>query len=405
MRHLFGLGGQGRRNLLVAAGMILYWQHFLRVRPQFQVEVPPADNSIMHTILIIDDDEPILATFGFTLENAGYEALTASGGVEGLELAHKNIPDVILCDVNMPGMNGWEVLKAVRAEPTTAHIQFVLMTGNTRDIQPRTGMEVGADDFLVKPFGQKDLLKTVEARVHRAEVHRKLAQDAAKSVRTNLRSTLPHEFFTPLAGILGIVELLRDKDAPLSPEDTEQFLVEIQQAGWRLHRTLNNYFTALNLEQISPAEQVLPDLAHDRLKKAVQTGIEAAAKRHARERDLEIRLADTSIHGLAADVTVITEELVENACVYSPPGTLIRVELAPDGVLTVTDEGRGMSRDQIREVGAFKQFDRKKFEQQGLGLGLFLVQRIAGNAGASFEIDSAPDEGTRVRVGFVRRGE
>lgn len=215
----------------------------------------------------------------FTLENAGYEALTASSGAEGVEMAHAHVPDVILCDVNMPGMNGWEVLKAVRADPTTAHVQFVLMTGNTRDIQPRTGMEVGTDDFLVKPFGQKELLKSVEARVHRAEVHRKLAQDAAKSVRTNLRSTLPHEFFTPLAAILGIVELLRDNDAPIS-------LVETQQAGGLLHRTLNNYFTALNLDQSSPVEVVLPYLANDRLKKAVQAGIEAAAMRHARERSL-----------------------------------------------------------------------------------------------------------------------
>lgn len=359
----------------------------------------------MQTILIVDDDEPILATFGFTLENAGFEALTARSGAEGLELAHAHVPDVILCDVNMPGMNGWEVLKAIRADEKTAHVQFVLMTGNTRDIQPRTGMEVGADDFLVKPFGQKELLKTVQARLHRAEVHRKLAQDAAKSVRTNLRSTLPHEFFTPLAGILGIVELLRDKDAPLSSEDTEQFLVEIQQAGWRLHRTLNNYFTALNLEQTSPAEEVLPDLAEDRLKKAIQSGVEAAARRHSRERDLEISLAETSIQGLAADITLITDELVDNACAYSPPGTLIRVALTQGGILTVTDEGRGMSRDQIREIGAFKQFDRKIFEQQGLGLGLFLVQKIAANAGASFEIDSAPDEGTRVHVAFVRGGD
>jgi signal transduction histidine kinase len=366
---------------------------------------PVSDNSRMHTILIIDDDEPILATFGFTLENAGYHAIMAHGGVEGLDQISKQVPDVILCDVNMPGMNGWEVLKRVRADPDTAHVQFVLMTGNLRDIKPRTGMEVGADDFLVKPFGQQELLNAVEARLHRADVHRKLAQDAAKSVRTNLRSTLPHEFFTPLAGILGIVELLRDKDAPLSPEDTDEFLTEIQQAGWRLHRTLNNYFTALNLEQTSPAEEILPDLAHDRLKKAVQNGIEAAVKRHGRERDLEILLADTSIRGVSADVSVITEELVENACVYSPPGTLIRVELSASGTLTVSDEGRGMSRDQIREVDAFRQFDRKKYEQQGLGLGLFLVQRIAANSGATFEIDSAPDQGTRVTVGFVRGGE
>ncbi len=354
----------------------------------------------MKSVLIIDDDQPILTMFSFTLENAGYTSLIAQSGAEGVELAQKHKPDVILCDINMPGLNGWDVLWAIRSDPQIAHVQFILMTGNTRDITPRAGMEVGADDFLAKPFGQDELLRSVEARLHRAEINARLAQKAESDLRVSLRSTLPHEFFTPLAGILGIVELLRDEKARVDPAELDEFLADIQHSGWRLHRTLNNYFTAIDLESSPASPEHAPSVDGDRVRRALEAGIDNALLRYGRRDDLKVDLVACDLRGLTSDFKVMVEELVDNACAYSAKGTPIRVTFTTDCVLTVADEGRGMDREQLDAIGAFRQFDRKKYEQQGLGLGLFLVQKIAERCGASLAVESTPGEGTTVKVTF-----
>lgn len=354
----------------------------------------------MDTILIIEDDEAILATYALSLENAGYLPLTAVSGAVGLNLARIHLPALILCDVNMPGMNGWEVLRALRQDSELADTQFVLMTGNTRDITPRSGMEGGADDFLVKPFGQNELLLCVKARLRRKEINYRLAEKAVSELRSNLRSTLPHELFTPLSGMLGLVELLRDEDSGLSAEERTDFLDEIQRSGWRLHRTLRNYLFALELESSSPLLEIFEPVSSETLHEALNTGIEDAARRHQRMADISVQLAPCSVMGSAGELSILVEELVDNACAYSRVGTSVRVQLEPTGTLTVIDEGRGLSEAQIHRIGAFNQFDRKKFEQQGLGLGLFLVQKIATRCEATFAIESQLEKGTRVCLNF-----
>lgn len=107
-----------------------------------------------------------------------------------------------------------------------------------------------------------------------------------------------------------------------------------------------------------------------------------------------------TITAQAADLSTMTEELVDNACSFSRPGTPVAVRLDALGRLQVTDQGRGMTPEQIRQIGAFRQFDRKQHEQQGLGLGLVLVGKLAGRLGASFSLASEPGAGTTAQVEF-----
>ena len=102
----------------------------------------------------------------------------------------------------------------------------------------------------------------------------------------------------------------------------------------------------------------------------------------------------------AEDLSRIVEEIVDNACKFSRKGTLIQVQLGDDGEFVVTDQGRGMNPEQIANIGAFQQFERKHYEQQGLGLGLLLVQNIIRPYDAKLEITSDPGEWTRVRIAF-----
>ena len=94
----------------------------------------------------------------------------------------------------------------------------------------------------------------------------------------------------------------------------------------------------------------------------------------------------------------VVEELVDNACKFSRHGTPVIVELGDDGRLRVTDKGRGMTTEEIQNIGAFQQFDRKTHEQIGLGIGLVLVQKLCALCDAKFRLDSQPGEGTGVEI-------
>ncbi len=125
----------------------------------------------MKTILIIEDQPDMRGNLGIILKMEGYQVLSAANGREGLQAAQQHRPDLVICDVMMPELDGHEVLKALRDDPTTAHLPFIFLTarGEKRDL--RTGMNLGADDYLTKPVNASDLIAAVEARLTR-EQHR-----------------------------------------------------------------------------------------------------------------------------------------------------------------------------------------------------------------------------------------
>lgn len=123
----------------------------------------------MKKILVIDDDAKLRQQCVEVLKIEGYEVAEARNGREGVEKARKEIPDLVLCDITMPEMNGHRVLEALRAEPKTAHLPFVFLTGWGEAADVRTGMNLGADDYLVKPMSPDELASAVRARLLRAE--------------------------------------------------------------------------------------------------------------------------------------------------------------------------------------------------------------------------------------------
>ncbi len=122
----------------------------------------------MKRILVIDDDAKLRQQCVEVLRFEGYEVAEARNGREGVERAKQSVPDLVLCDITMPEMNGHRVLEALRAEPRTAHVPFVFLTGWSEKEDVRTGMNLGADDYLVKPMMPAELAAAVRARLQRA---------------------------------------------------------------------------------------------------------------------------------------------------------------------------------------------------------------------------------------------
>jgi signal transduction histidine kinase len=275
------------------------------------------------------------------------------------------------------------------------------MTGQTHLVTHRRGMELGADDFLVKPVSLGDLLRCVEARLDRAQVHWRVEDRMLTGLRTSLQSTLPHELFTPLGGIIGLADILRSDFPNLSPVEIKELLDDLHSSALRLHRTLRNYLMILDLQSnANNGAPVVERLDPKRIKENLDSGVNAAAHRNERSPDIRISVDASPIIATPGNVNLIAEELADNACKFSRPGTLVQIRFGPDGILTVTDTGRGMSPEEIAQVGSFQQFDRKKQEQQGLGLGLALVQKLTARCGGAFSIESRPAEGTTVKIAF-----
>lgn len=354
----------------------------------------------MKTILLIDDDEAILDTFSLALKRPGRRVLTASSGEEGIALAHQHLPDLIISDINMPGTDGQSVLQAMRTDPKLATKQIVLMTGNSSAVTSRTGMNLGADDFLLKPFSLDDLLRCVEARLQRADLSWRVEDRVVLDLRSTLSTILPHELFTPLAGILGLTEVLRAEFTRLPPAEIDEILADIQRSGERLHRTLRNYLLLLELPTTTAGPLTESVVPAPKLRPALTAALETTLARHGRTADATVALADVSLVCDPTHLPIILEEVLDNACRFSRQGTPLAVDLRADGTLRVTDAGRGMSAEQIERIGAFHQFDRKKHEQQGLGLGLALVKKLAARCAATFAITSDVGAGTTVTVRF-----
>ena len=146
----------------------------------------------MKKILVIEDEAETLENLVLMLEMEGFKPLSAANGRAGLALARRELPDVILCDVSMPEMDGYGVLESLRADSATVSIPFIFLTakGDKKDL--RTGMNLGADDYLTKPASAEEVLSALSARLDR---HREKEQAAMSKVelKPNFDSAKPLE--------------------------------------------------------------------------------------------------------------------------------------------------------------------------------------------------------------------
>ena len=354
----------------------------------------------MKTILLVDDSEALRTTYANALRGAGYNVIEADSGVEGLSLARQHLPDLILSDVQMPGGDGSTLLRDIRNDPELRARQVVLMTGRPELMTPRKGMEEGADDFLLKPVSLDLLLSCVETRFRRASINWRVEDEKLAQLRSLVPSQLPHEFFTPLAGIIGLVDILRSGNETLSPEEIADIYDSIYLSAHRLHRTQRNYLLLLDLKNAVPETPVTP-LSPRQVEESIRTGVREALRLNQRKGDLSLRLSPCSLAIKANALSQLVEELLDNAFKFSRQGTPVLLELNEEAELSVSDQGRGMTAEEIQQIGTFRQFDRAKTAQQGLGLGLVLVQRFASLYHARLHLESHPGQGTQARVEFM----
>lgn len=361
----------------------------------------------MTKILVIEDEEALREGISDILvEIGGYEVLLAADGRVGIELAQENVPDLILCDVQLPEYDGFEVLQVLKEDKRLSMIPFIFVTSRSDRAATRYGMSLGADDYITKPFLASELLAAIEARLNKQELIASQYEAKMESLRGNILLALPHELRTPLAGIIGYGELLTMEIESMSRDDIKNIAESIAKAGRRLHRLIENYIIIAQMELVKSdpdglkllreQEQIKPD---EVLKVLVY---ELRPRYDGREITLDLQTADTVLNMARENFGKMVEELLDNAFKFSAAHTPVVMQswLTADNEfqLTISDQGRGMSPEQVEAVGLYMQFERRIHEQQGAGMGLAIAQRMAELHNGRLTIESAPGVGTAVTI-------
>ena len=357
----------------------------------------------MPTILVIEDDIAIQEAIVDILELQGFQVLSAPDGVAGVAQAREHRPDLILCDIMMPFLDGYGVLSRLRQYPQTATIPFIFLTARTTQADFRQGMQLGADDYLAKPFRPAELVAAINLRLQRQLELTNRFQKRVEALHSSLVTVLPHELRTPLNGVLGGISLLKDEFSSLEPSDAEELFIIVEQSALRLKRLVENCLLYAELATATAAGPADGDWTPNTC--AAAAIIETVACREAsaanREGDLILHLADVQAALPQASLAKAAEEVINNAFKYSERGAPVTVAASGDAAelcIVVTDQGRGMTRDELGAIGPFRQFNRSRFEQQGLGLGLAIAQHILHRYGGALAIESSPERGTTVRM-------
>lgn len=360
----------------------------------------------MKKVLVIDDTKEILEVISESLASFGYQVRVAGDGTEGIRSAQETPPDLIICDINMPGLDGYSVLIALRQIEKTATIPFIFLTSIADKIHVRRGMELGADDYLTKPFTQKELKAAVSARMDKQAELKRQSDRRLDELRGGLTLALPHELRTPLNGIMGLASILIEDYATCPPEEILSSASDIQACAERLHHLIENFLVFSQIQLLTMENKSLAVGDHPPLlsRDALPAIAASVARRHKRQSDLDTSFDTAFFEVPAQDLKKIVEETLDNAFKFSTPGSLVKIvsrsTLAGASEICVEDCGRGMTEEQINRIGPHVQFERSQYEQQGAGLGLVIAKRMTELLGGEYVIRSEAGTGTIVTIRF-----
>jgi len=358
----------------------------------------------MKRVLAVDDEDLMRESIVLVLRSAGFDVVEAQNGLEALQRLESFTPDLIVCDVNMPKLDGFGFLKEVRKSERSVDIPFIFLTGATDRSSQREGMLLGADDYITKPFGQDDLIKAVELRLSKHQLMQDNIKKRFDEFRKNINLALPHEFRTPLTGILGFAEILQETPG-LSDEETLHIGSHIHKSATRLHKLLERMLLLSELDTIlaSPEHKKTLRSSICNVGQTIGRVVETQGLESQRKDDIQVSVVKATICVLESHLEKVIEEILSNALKFSSNGSKVDVAASLESgrvSISVEDHGKGMSVEQVNNIGAFVQFDRKRNEQQGAGIGLALVKKICDLYDGSLIIERSETGGTKVTLTF-----
>jgi two-component system, sensor histidine kinase and response regulator len=346
-------------------------------------------------VLVVDDIPKNLQVVGTMLRNAGYSIMPATSGQEALDGVRVQLPDLILLDLMMPEMDGLEVCRRLKADPLTQPTPVIFLTASNEMEHLVKGFEMGAVDYVTKPFNPPELLARVRTHLelkHARDTIVRYTQELSRlnEEKNEFMGIAAHDLRNPLSAIKGYSEMIvEDGQALLRHEagDPQVRFKEVIESAQRIGATtarmmemVQNLLDANRIERGEMELNLAPTDLHPALNSVVETQrSHATAKRQTIH--LESAAAPVIVQLDPAVTVQILENLVSNAVKYSPPGKNIFVRLTQHEQavrVEVQDEGPGLSvEDQKKLFGKFARLTAKPTGgEHSTGLGLSIVKKM-----------------------------
>jgi two-component system, sensor histidine kinase and response regulator len=351
----------------------------------------------MTRILLIDDNKLLLSDISFHLEMRGYEVITAASGDEALHILENELPDIIVSDISMPGLNGYQLLEICQANSQWAEIPFIFLTAYSSQEDMQLAKTRGADDFLAKPFHMDDLVVTIENRL------RRIAQWKAKI------DHLKHELLAQIHHEGGADSKLSDmnmvmEDLEAMPDDFSQRAFEaLQRLKRHTNRLIDHIILLTKIDQGQIKTYYQEHAAPCDLGLVIENACQSILQDFAPDSPTFYLTAPKNtvdVYTMFDLLVLVVAEVLRNAALYSQHGIQVSWENnRTEAIIKVIDRGSGMTDEQLSRVWErFAQFQRTGRMQQGTGLGLSIVYELMKVMEGHVTIESYPGKGTTVTL-------
>lgn len=363
------------------------------------------------TILLVEDDTSILDGMADLLQlfDLGYEIeiLKASDGMAGLAKMEKKTPDLIISDIMMPRLNGFEFLARVRENPSWVHIPFIFLTAKGKKQDIMEGRRSGAELYITKPFVSAELLELVKSQLDRTFQLRRARQRKLGALKRNILQLLNHEFRTPLTYVTAYYDMLAD--TLNSVEETgnlQEYLRGIQVGCVRLTNLVEDLITIMEIrtgkaaERIEEKSRAIQDVGSIFRRRAEAIADRAALAGISLEYDLRPDLP--AVYGDQGALSEAIDCLLDNALKFTkarrkgPKEIRLSTKSSHDSVqLSVQDTGIGFPAHVQRQLfDLFFQYNREQLEQQGSGSGLAIAKGLIDLHRGRIEVSSEVGAGS-----------
>jgi two-component system sensor histidine kinase/response regulator len=367
------------------------------------------------SILIIEDNPATVSVLYNLLNEAEFEVLIALDGDNAIKSAEEGQPDIILLDVILCGMDGFEICHRLKTSETTRNIPVLFMTALTKTVDKVKGFELGAVDYITKPFEPEEVLARVKTHLMIQQLQRDLQQKNEElhaaldrerklnNLKSRFISIASHEFRTPLASILFSKNLLQRYTQKLSEKEfvgeMGEELISIERSVHQMTAVLDEVLTITKTEAgkvtFTPERIDLTELCRDIVEKFRSLSTDAHTLIFPNSGDHIHVLADPKL------METILSNLLSNAIKYSPRGGTVYCSLWQDNGtirLSIKDEGIGIAEDDQSHL--FEAFYRgaNAAKIKGTGLGLSIVKQFIELHGGAIEVKSEVNRGTTFTI-------
>ena len=338
-------------------------------------------------ILAVDDIPDNLLLVQLALEQEGYRVVLAHNGETALKYVKQNPPSLILLDVMMPGMDGYEVTRRIREDKSVPFIPILLLTAREESSLVE-GLDAGADEFVRKPFQLDEL---------QARVRSMLRLKETIDQRENFVSCLTHDLRTPLVAANRMLDLIEQQVFGDITSELKEAVSNIVSSNQNMLEMLN---TLLETHQYELGQKALSFTAVDvrQLVKDVVVELQSLALEKGLELITEVDAKTSEIKGDRLELRRVITNLLSNAIKFTDVGTvkIALTETEQKIIMTVEDSGIGISKQDRGTI--FQRFHQGNHRRAGKGLGLYLCQQIIHAHQGQIIVDSELDKGTTFTV-------